>query len=91
MTGVFNVKKLVIWHANAPTYGAMTVAIMDMLPWTAQIRCCHLVHQHATGLTPMTGTGDPSLDIIVTPDTHTMITSIDSRFSRSQSCPHNHR
>ena len=77
MTGVSNVKKLAIWHAIAPTYGAMTVTITDMLPWTAQIRYCHLVHQHATGLTPMTGMEDPPLDIIVTPDAHTMITRID--------------
>ena len=77
MTGVSNVKKLVIWHAIAPTYSAMTVTIMDMLPWTAQIRYCHLVHQHTAGLTSMTGIGDPPLDVIVTPDTHTMITRID--------------
>ena len=77
MTGVFNAKKLVIWHAIAPTYGAMTVIIMDMLPWTAQIRYCHLVHQHAAGLTPMTGVEDPPLDITVTPDTHIMITGTD--------------
>ena len=77
MTGVFNAKKLVIWHAIAPTYGAMTVIIMDMLPWTAQMRYHHLVYQHTTGLTPMTGMKDPPLDIIVTPDTCTMITRID--------------
>ena len=77
MTGAFNVKKLAIWHAIAPTYSAMTVTIMDMLPWTAQIRYHHLVHWHATGLTPMTGMEDPPLDIIVTPDAHTMITRID--------------
>ena len=77
MTGVFNVKKLAIWHAIAPTYGATTVIIMDMLPWTAQIRYHHLAHQHATGLTPMTGMIDPPLDTIATPDVHTMITRID--------------
>ena len=77
MTGVSNVKKLVIWHAIAPTYSAMTATIMDMLPWTAQTRYCHLVHWHATGLTPMTDMGDPPLDTIVTPDTHTMIIRID--------------
>ena len=68
MTGAFNVKELVIWHAIAPTYGATTVTITDMLPWTAQIRYHHPIHQHTAGLT---------LDIIVTPDTHTMITRID--------------
>ena len=31
----FNVKKLATWHAIAPTYGAMTVIITDMFPWTA--------------------------------------------------------
>ena len=78
MTGVFNVKKLAIWHAIAPTYSATTVIIMDMLPWTAQIRYCCLVHWHAEGLTPMTGMTDPPLDATVTPDIHTMITRIDA-------------
>ena len=77
MTGVFNVKKLAIWHAIAPTYGATTVIIMDMLPWTAQIRYCHLAHQHTAGSTPTTGMIDPPLDAIATPDVHTMITRID--------------
>ena len=77
MTGVFNAKKLVIWHAIAPTYGATTVTITDMLPWIAQIRYCHPVHWHATGMTPTTGVEDPPLDIIVTPDAHTMIIRID--------------
>ena len=77
MTGVFNVKKLATWHAIAPTYGATTVIIMDMLPWSAQIRYDHLVHWHTAGLTPMTGVKDPPLDVIVTPDAHTMITRID--------------
>ena len=77
MTGVFNVKKLATWHAIAPTYGATTVIIMDMLPWTAWIRYCCLVHQHATGLTLMIGMKDPSLDTIVTQDAHTMITRRD--------------
>ena len=77
MTGVFNVKKLAIWHAIAPTYAAMTVIITDMLPWTDPIRYHHLAHQPTTGLTPMTGMKDPPLDIIATPDAHTMITRID--------------
>ena len=77
MTGVFNAKRLVIWHTIAPTYAAMIVIIMDMLPWTAQIRYCHLVHQHATGLTPMIGVGDPPLDITATPDAHAMTTETD--------------
>ena len=77
MTGAFNVKKLAIWHAIAPKYGATAVIITDMLPWTAQIRYHHLAHQHATGLTPMTGMIDPPLDIIATPDIHTIITRID--------------
>ena len=55
----------------------MTVTITDMLPWTAQIRYHHLVHQHTAGLTPTTGVEDPPLDLIVTPDAHTMITRID--------------
>ena len=77
MTGVFNVKKSDIWHAIAPTYSAMTAIIMDMLPWTAQIRHHHLAHQHAAGLTTMMDVKDPPLDIIATPDIHTMITRID--------------
>ena len=77
MTGVFNAKRLHTWHAIAPTYAAMIVIIMDMLPWTAQIRYCHLVHQHAAGLTPMIGVGDPPLDVTATPDAHAMITETD--------------
>ena len=77
MTGVFNVKKSAIWHTIAPTHGAMTVIIMDMLRWTAQIRFHHLAHQHTAGLTPTTGVIDPPLDIIATPDILTMITGID--------------
>ena len=50
---------------------------MDMLPWTAQIRYCHLAHWHTAGLTPTRGVKDPPLDIIATPDVHTMITRID--------------
>ena len=76
MTGVFNVKKLGIWHATAPTYSATTVIIMDMLPWTVQIRYHCLAHQHTTALTPVTGVIGPPLDIIATPDIHTMITRI---------------
>ena len=70
-------KKLAILHAIAPTYSAMTVIIMDMLPWTAQKRYHHLAHWHAAGLTPMTGMIDPPLDVIATPDIHTMIARID--------------
>ena len=77
MTGVFNVKKLAIWHAIVPTYGATTVIITDMLPWTAQIRYCHLADWHATELTPTTGMKDPPLDITDTSDIHTMTTGID--------------
>ena len=77
MTGVFNVKKSVIWHAIAPIYGAMTVIIMDMLPWTAQIRYHHQAHQHTTKVMPPTGMIDPPLGIIATPDILTMITRID--------------
>ena len=77
MTGAINAKKLVTWHAIAPIYSAMTVIIMDMLPWTAQIRYHHLVHQHAAGLTPTTGVEDPPLDVTVTPGAHTMITRTD--------------
>ena len=77
MTGVFNVKTLAIWHAIAPIYGATTVIITDMLPWTAWIRYHHLAHQHATGVMPPTGMIDPPLGIIATPDILTMITRID--------------
>ena len=77
MTGVFNVKKSAIWHAIAPTYGAMTVVIMDMLPWTAWIRYHCLAHQHTAGLTPITGVIDPPLDILATPNIYIMVTRID--------------
>ena len=77
MIGAFNVKKSVIWHAIAPTYGATTVIIMNMSPWTAQIRCRHWVHQPTAGLTPMTGVGDLPLDVTATPDTHAMTTGTD--------------
>ena len=77
MTGVFNVKKLAIWHAIAPIYGALTVIIMDMLPWTAQIRYHHQAHQYATEVMPPMGMIDPPLGIITTPDILTMITRID--------------
>ena len=76
MTGVFNVKKLAIWHAIAPTYGVTTVIIMDMLPWTAQIRYHHLAHWHTTELTPAIDAKDPPLDVMATPHIHTMITRI---------------
>ena len=55
----------------------MIVIVMDMLPWTAQIRYCHLVHQHTAGLTPTIGVGDPPLDITATLDAHAMITETD--------------
>ena len=77
MIGAFNAKKSVIWHAIAPTYGAKTVIIMDMLPWTAQIRYHHWVHQPTAGLTPMTGVEDLPLDITTTPDAHAMTTGTD--------------
>ena len=77
MIGAFNAKKLDIWHAIAPTYGAMTVIITEMLPWTGQIRYCHQVHQPTTGLTPMTGVGDLPLDVTATPDTHAVTTGTD--------------
>ena len=76
MTGVFNVKKLVIWHVIAPIYGASTVIIMDMLPWTAWIKYHHQAHQHATEVKPPIGMIGPPLGIIATPDILTMITKI---------------
>ena len=48
-----------------------------MLPWTAQIRYCHLVHQHVAGLIPMIDIEDHLLNAIVTPDAYTMVTRID--------------
>ena len=77
LTGVFNVKKSAIWHAIAPIYGAMTMIIMDMLPWTAQIRYHHQAHQHTAEVMLPTGMIDPPLGIIATPDILTMITRID--------------
>ena len=77
MTGVFNVKKSAIWATIALTYGATTVIITDMLPWTAQIRYLHLACQHTAEVTPTTDVIDPPLDIVATPDILTMITRID--------------
>ena len=76
MTGVFNVKKLTIWHAVAPIYGASTVIIMDILPWTAWIRYHCQAHQHATQVTPPLGIIGHPLGIIVTPDILAMIIKI---------------
>ena len=77
MIGAFNAKKSVIWHAIAPTCSAMTVIIMDMSPWTAQIRYHHWVPQPPTGLTQMTGVGDLPLDVTATPNAHAMTTGTD--------------
>ena len=77
MTGVFNVRKSAIWHTIAPIYSATTVTIMDMLPWTAQIRYHCEAHQHVAEVMPPAGMIDPPLDIIATPDILTMITRID--------------
>ena len=76
MTGVFNVKKLVIWHTIASIYSAMTVTTMNMLPWTAQIRYHCQTHWHAAEVTPPTDVIDPPLGIIAKPDILTMITRI---------------
>ena len=77
MTGVFNVKKLAIWHAIAPIYSATTVIIMDMLPRTDWIRYHHQAHWHAMEVMLPTGVIDPPLGIIATPGIFTMITRID--------------
>ena len=55
----------------------------------AQIRYCHLVHQHVPGLIPTIDVqGHP--DVIVTPDAHTMITGTDLDSVAPYPCPHNH-
>ena len=77
MTGVFNVKKLAIWHATALTYSATNVITTHMLPWTAWIRYPHLACWHTAEVPPITGMIDPPLDIVATPDVLTMITEID--------------
>ena len=76
MTDVFNVKKLAIWHAIAPIYGASTVIITDMLPWTAQIKYHHQASQHAAEVMPPIGMIGPPLGIIATPDIFIVITKI---------------
>ena len=78
MTGVFNVKKLAIWHAIAPIYGASTVIIMDMLPWTAQIRYHCQEHQHAAEITPLIGIIGPHLGTIATTGAPTMTIEMDT-------------
>ena len=55
----------------------MTVIIMAMYLWTAQIKFCHQAHQPRAGLAPMTEPGGPLPDITVTPATHAMNTEID--------------
>ena len=77
MTRAFNAKKLVTWLIIAPTYTATTAMTMGMLPWIAQIRYHHWAHQPTTGLTTVTGIGDPPPDITVTPDVHAMTTETD--------------
>ena len=76
MTGVFNVKKLAIWHTTAPIYDVLTAINMDILPWNALIKYSHQAHQHATEVTPLIGMIGHPLGIIVTPDTLTMIIKI---------------
>ena len=76
MTGVFNVKKLAIWHATAPIYDVLTAINMDTLPWITLIKYLHQVHQHATEVTPPAGMIGHPLGIIVTPDVLTMIIRI---------------
>ena len=49
---------------------------MDMLLWTALIKCHHQEHQHAAEVTPLMGMIGPPLGIIATPDILTMITKI---------------
>ena len=73
ITGVFNVKKLAIWHATAPIYDASTAINMNMLPWIALIKYHHQAHQHATEVTPLIGVIGHPLSIIVTPDILTVI------------------
>ena len=77
MKGVFNVQKLAIWQATALTYGATTVIIMDMLPWTGLDKIPPSGTQHTTRVMPTTGMIDPPLDILATPDVLTVITRID--------------
>ena len=55
----------------------MTVIIMAMELWTAQIKFCHQAHQPAEGLAPMTEAGDLLPDITVTPAVQVMNTEID--------------
>ena len=76
MTGVFNVKKLAIWHATAPIYDVLTAINMDTLPWIALIKNHHWAHQHTAEVTPLIGMIGHPLGIIVTPDILTMIIKI---------------
>ena len=73
LTGVFNVRKLAIWHATAPIYDASTAINMNMLPWIALLKYHHQAHQHATEVTPLIGVIGHPLSIIVTPDILTVI------------------
>ena len=72
-------RKLAIWHAIAPIYGASTVIIRDMLPWTAQIRYHCQAHQHAAKVTsPLIGIIGLHLGTIATTDAPTMIIEMDT-------------
>ena len=68
-----------IWHAIAPIYGASTMIIMDMLPWTAQIRYHHQALQYATKvMSPLIGIIGLHLGTIATTGTPTMIIKMDT-------------
>ena len=77
MIGVSNAKKSAIWHTIAHTYDAMTVIIMDMWLWTAQIKYCHQAHRPIAGLAPTREVEGPLPGITVTPAAHAMNTGID--------------
>ena len=76
MTGVYNVKKLAIWHTTAPIYDVLTAINRDTLPWIALIKYHHQAHQHATEVTPLIGMKGHPLGIIFTPDALAMIIRI---------------
>ena len=79
MTSDFNVKKLAIWHAIAPIYGALTVIIVDMLPWTAWIRYHCQAHQHTAKVTSsLIGIIGLHLGTVATTGTPTTIIKMDT-------------
>ena len=76
MTGVFNVKKLAIWHTTAPNIWCFNCDKYGHIAIDCPDKYHHQAHQHATEVTPLIGIIGHPLGIIVTPDVLTTIIKI---------------